>query len=746
MPRVDYGPVTANAERVMSRSFVAVLLWSIAAFVIAAASPAGAGAPPQVERCTDCAVGATPAEAVHGRYVRDDLVTPRELRGGAWWYRVRWSTPARWLVIDDGVDRATLFTASGSQTTGIAVSAAHRTVQNSAFRIVGVRPGTWVLLEVSGAMPLRFAAVANAPGGELPLPLAFYFGLMGAAALAALGLALAMREPTIGAYGGWLCAVLLFESVRFDVAPIVVLRIVPLPETVAFYGTLSLALAALLQFARVLLRTRATLRAGDRALRAAMAALPVFATIGWLGIRSGRFPLDALDHAWELAFFAVAAAIGSATALRLRSGSKVALLFACSFGALFAFSSLYVVGMILPLRLSWVGDYGGELGTLAEAAVLAFAITARIAEGRRLERTVASTGDVLLQIDRAGRIVFASPNAAALFAAPPAPRTTAAALIAPDDEAAARHLALLAARGRRAVGELRVRARNGTLWCEAAVRAVRRDGRTAAFAISLRDVSERKAVEDQLARASALRVLEPRGIRVEIFAGRATVDGVDAQLAAREFELLAFLSLRADPVSRDVLIDAIWPDADDDAGGNALRVTVTRVRGRLRARDAILHQRGMYRLGGAIAVDVRTAQHALATENVDALTASATALLCSLPAPLLAREWFASYATLLDTLRSRVVVRACDVLVAAGRAHDAAALAAEVINLDPLDEEGYLACARALVAAGDPAGARRVAHACKEILRTELDTAPSDALVAFVEPSVTGTRLREAGW
>lgn len=710
---------------------VAVLLWSIVAFVIAS-TPAALAAPRplQIERCIDCGARTTPAAAARGRYVPEDLKAPRGVRDGVTWYRLRWTAPARWLIVDDGVDRGTLFTAAGAQTAGMTVASAHRTVHSTLFRVDRVRPGARVMLRVSGAMPMRFAALADAPDG-LPLPIALFFGLMGAAALAACALAITTRERAIGAYAVWLAAMLLFESVRYDVAPIVFLPFAPLSQTVTFYGTLSLALAALLRFARVLLRTPATLPRIDLALQWTMGALPLFATVAWLGIRAGRLPVDALDRAWEASFFTVAAAIGTAIVLRLRAGSRVALLFACSFGVLFVFATVYVVAGVPWSSVSWVADYGGELGTVAEAAVLSFAIAARIAEGRRLERAVATIGDVLLQVGRDGRLVFVSANGHALFDARAVQKASFATLLDEADAPAARRLARLAVRGRRAVGEVRVRTRDGVLWCEAAVRAVSRDGRTDAFQISLRDISERKAFEAQLARAGALRVLEPRGMRVDVFAGQATVDDVDAELGAREFELLAFLALRADAVTRDAVVDAIWPDAEGEAGRNALRVTVTRVRGRLRARDAIVHQRGMYRLGTGIAVDVREAQKALASDDAALIEASAAHVLRSLPAALLGREWFAPYATLLESLRSRVVVRACDVFLAAGRANDAAALASLLVTIDPLDEDGYLAQARALTAAGDAAGARRVARACERVLRDELATAPSAALSAF---------------
>lgn len=710
---------------------VAVLLWSIVAFVIAS-TPAALAAPRplQIERCIDCGARTTPAAAARGRYVPEDLKAPRDVRDGVTWYRLRWTAPARWLIVDDGVDRGTLFTAAGAQTAGMTVASAHRTVHSTLFRVDRVRPGARVMLRVSGAMPMRFAALADAPDG-LPLPIALFFGLMGAAALAACALAITTRERAIGAYAVWLAAMLLFESVRYDVAPIVFLPFAPLSQTVTFYGTLSLALAALLRFARVLLRTPATLPRIDLALQWTMGALPLFATVAWLGIRAGRLPVDALDRAWEASFFTVAAAIGTAIVLRLRAGSRVALLFACSFGVLFVFATVYVVAGVPWSSVSWVADYGGELGTVAEAAVLSFAIAARIAEGRRLERAVATIGDVLLQVGRDGRLVFVSANGHALFDARAVQKASFATLLDEADAPAARRLARLAVRGRRAVGEVRVRTRDGVLWCEAAVRAVSRDGRTDAFQISLRDISERKAFEAQLARAGALRVLEPRRMRVDVFAGQATVDDVDAELGAREFELLAFLALRADAVTRDAVVDAIWPDAEGEAGRNALRVTVTRVRGRLRARDAIVHQRGMYRLGTGIAVDVREAQKALASDDAALIEASAAHVLRSLPAALLGREWFAPYATLLESLRSRVVVRACDVFLAAGRANDAAALASLLVTIDPLDEDGYLAQARALTAAGDAAGARHVARACERVLRDELATAPSAALSAF---------------
>jgi DNA-binding response OmpR family regulator len=98
--------------------------------------------------------------------------------------------------------------------------------------------------------------------------------------------------------------------------------------------------------------------------------------------------------------------------------------------------------------------------------------------------------------------------------------------------------------------------------------------------------------------AAAPRVVEVDGLRVDLDARRATVDGVERALTAKEFDVLAVLARRpGEAVSRQRLLDEVWGDAYL-AVSRSLDVHLSTLRAKLGRPGLVRTIRGFgYRLG-----------------------------------------------------------------------------------------------------------------------------------------------------
>src|SRR5471032_84885 len=116
-------------------------------------------------------------------------------------------------------------------------------------------------------------------------------------------------------------------------------------------------------------------------------------------------------------------------------------------------------------------------------------------------------------------------------------------------------------------------------------------------------------------------------IGIDLLCGRVRRNDVTVLMSPAEMAVVIALAISDVPPSRDELADKLYPDADREAGLNALKVNVHRARRRLRFLDAIYSDAGRYVLGWCVDVDlarveadVRFARRAgLTTESRDML-------------------------------------------------------------------------------------------------------------------------------
>jgi DNA-binding SARP family transcriptional activator len=246
------------------------------------------------------------------------------------------------------------------------------------------------------------------------------------------------------------------------------------------------------------------------------------------------------------------------------------------------------------------------------------------------------------------------------------------------------------------------------------------------------------------------------GSRIQI-CGRVVVQiegrRVEGALPGRQgLMLLVFLAANRDhPVSRDELIEALWPDELPPRPESALSVLLSKLRsalgpgsleGRSHLRLAIPRAwidleaatMAVHRAESAVALgDWRSAS---APARI-ALHASVRGVLPGVDAP-----WIVELRGRLEDIRLRALACIATSSLSLGGAELPAAerSARSLVNLAPFREAGYALLMEALAAQGNTAEALRVYEALRRRLREELGTAPSGDLQALHQ-RLLGPRL-----
>lgn len=253
---------------------------------------------------------------------------------------------------------------------------------------------------------------------------------------------------------------------------------------------------------------------------------------------------------------------------------------------------------------------------------------------------------------------------------------------------------------------------------------------------------ERAGILEPFVRRRVLREREEASSRlvVELLRGCVTRDGREIRLSDKEFELLALLGSSHGAVPRDRIGEAIWDHLDPEEWPNNLKVTLSRLRGKLGMRDAVLLVDGRYRLSTNIDVDLRRAEsivrEALSRPLDDALRTELHTVVAAHRSSAASRyerfPWMQSLlARIDDTVSSAGVALAADAL-AQGRHDDALALAKDVAAIDPFNEAACETAIRVCLARGDVDSARREFRRYAPALEHELGATPSERLTELM--------------
>jgi DNA-binding SARP family transcriptional activator len=226
--------------------------------------------------------------------------------------------------------------------------------------------------------------------------------------------------------------------------------------------------------------------------------------------------------------------------------------------------------------------------------------------------------------------------------------------------------------------------------------------------------------------------------------------------------LLSFLVVRR-VTTREAAAAALWPEHDEAAAANNLRVTLSYLlrvlepdRNEGESSYFVRQDRGRLRLvdDEALRVDAWECERLLeAGSAAEAQGAPSLALDAYQRAVGLVRgeyladvrfqEWAVPEHDRLRLRLAAAAVRAGELLTAAGRATEALDLAERALDMEPWSEPAYRAAAAAHLAAGDRAGARRVLERCRSML-DELGARPEPATEALDRAVADGVPHEDA--
>lgn len=210
-----------------------------------------------------------------------------------------------------------------------------------------------------------------------------------------------------------------------------------------------------------------------------------------------------------------------------------------------------------------------------------------------------------------------------------------------------------------------------------------------------------------------VRLLGDFAVRVDGRTVRA--DGFARRGAARLVQLLALAP--GHRLHRERAMDALWPEADPGVAANHLHKAAHYARRATGRPDAVVLRAETVSLfpGHAVEVDVAAFEQAAASALVGGDPAAAEAALVLGGGDLLPAEPYAGWAF---QPRQRVQLLQRELLRACGRW-------ADLVALDPTDEQAQLGLAQELLAGGDRAGALRRLDELERVLRDELGIGPS---------------------
>jgi DNA-binding SARP family transcriptional activator len=211
------------------------------------------------------------------------------------------------------------------------------------------------------------------------------------------------------------------------------------------------------------------------------------------------------------------------------------------------------------------------------------------------------------------------------------------------------------------------------------------------------------------------RQLPNKTLLLDLTTGEVTGAAGPIHLSSGALSLIVSLGVHAEPVSRAVLLESLWPDLDGDSASNALKMCVRRARAQLGGVDTVVNRLAGYALGERVHSNfqriVALASMAYAGTFPEKTAMEAEHVFRRLIAghrSAWARwEWFAPYARRLEDACRAIGYRLANDAIAGKDFVRALRIARDLIALEPLDEKPRQIAIQSLIGLKDRAAARR---------------------------------------
>jgi DNA-binding SARP family transcriptional activator len=232
-----------------------------------------------------------------------------------------------------------------------------------------------------------------------------------------------------------------------------------------------------------------------------------------------------------------------------------------------------------------------------------------------------------------------------------------------------------------------------------------------------------------------------RGVVVEVAGGTVKRDGVVVPLQFRVAELAVALAVQPHAVSPAFLMNLLFPERGP-GGANVLNVYIYRLRHAIEP-SFVRYERGGYRLGDGVAVDVAQARAAVerltrserppAAPERERMLRLARGLRAEAPAALLARSWYDPLDRLARRLGRNLALLIARNALEHGEVREAMLVAEELTYGDACDEEAWEVLIRAQLLLQRRAAAVQSFRFYETALAHELAARPSPGIRRLVE-------------
>lgn len=197
--------------------------------------------------------------------------------------------------------------------------------------------------------------------------------------------------------------------------------------------------------------------------------------------------------------------------------------------------------------------------------------------------------------------------------------------------------------------------------------------------------------------------------------------------------LLAFLAVRDQPVSRNLVAATLWPESADERANASLRSAISRLDDRVR--HAVKVTAHGLSLAGGVTVDLRDSQ-ALAHRLIDGDAPRSETDIAPIAVSTLSDDllpgWYDDWAVIAaedwHQLRIRALEEVAARLTATDRLAEAAAAALTAVRAEPLRESARAALIRVHMAEGNNSEATAEYERYRVLLNAELGLKPTSRL------------------
>jgi DNA-binding SARP family transcriptional activator len=224
------------------------------------------------------------------------------------------------------------------------------------------------------------------------------------------------------------------------------------------------------------------------------------------------------------------------------------------------------------------------------------------------------------------------------------------------------------------------------------------------------------------------------GLMVCVATGELRRGGDSVKVSEGTLQLLVFLAVRG-PSNRNAIVDRLWPDLEGDAGNNALKVCVHRVREQLGDVASISVAKSMYSLGKNVESSypgiqrlVAMAAQPLSEEAVPEFSATFDSLTRGLIAGWPSWEWYRPITRSLIDAMNALGAALAKYELDRGNPQLALQIARRVIGVDSVDESARALAIRAYRDMHNPAAALAEFNEFSFILKRDVGTEPSENL------------------